>query len=276
MLSGLLCLLLWQRLALGLPFYQSSAGENDKDDSASWRAGGHIVLVEDNPTIQQQVRKILTDAGYLVDVVGNGKEALESIDRVRYDLCLMDMFMPVKDGPETTREIRRREVENGYPHLPIIGISAGSDAERDLFRQNGTDDFMPKPINRSALLAIVEKWIGQRRESDDSAGDGEEVGRERNASASSADLDSWQAGQQPIRALLAEDNTANQLAVARLLESEGCIVKCVVDGDQAVQAVEVGLPRMLLLRLGLILTRLLVVGSINTMCRLYSIHATSS
>ena len=188
-----------------------------------------------------------------MDVVGNGKEAWDSIARVRYDMCFMDLFMPVRDGPETTREIRQKEKENGQLHLPIVGVSSGGEEERQLCLQSGADDYMQKPMHPEILLQMVEKWIScpfMLPTARTNAPPNETVSAETvmaplpspgvalkpstsvPASAPLRPLD------RTVRVLLAEDNRANQLALTRLMQSEGCLVVAAMNGEEALEAIK--------------------------------------
>lgn len=100
---------------------------------------------------------LLKKAGYRVDVVGNGRLAVEAVEKKQYDLILMDVQMPVMDGLEATRKIRRQEWGR---HNIIIAMTAHSlkgDKERCL--DAGMDDYISKPIAPQELFTLIEKWI---------------------------------------------------------------------------------------------------------------------
>jgi PAS domain S-box-containing protein len=114
------------------------------------------VLVADDNEINQVVAcKFLQKLGYQVEVVGNGREAVDSIARTRYDVVFMDCIMPEMDGYEAAREIRRREQET-KGHLPIIALTGSASAEdAQLCKQAGMDDVMIKPVNLPALRTAL-------------------------------------------------------------------------------------------------------------------------
>lgn len=127
--------------------------------------GGHILLAEDNYINQQVATHMLTAAGFTVDVVGNGAEALAALGRGRYDLILMDVQMPVMDGVEATRRIRADEGPGR--HIPIIAMTAHAMAgAEESYRTAGMDDYVSKPVEYQAFLSKVRSWAGRGRAPD--------------------------------------------------------------------------------------------------------------
>lgn len=119
---------------------------------------GHVLLVEDNPVNQKVAVKMLEKLGCRVDVAGNGKEAVEEVERIRYALVFMDCQMPEMDGFEATRVIRERE--GAARHTPIIAMTANVMAEdRDNCLKAGMDDFVSKPVTTQALVAVLNRWL---------------------------------------------------------------------------------------------------------------------
>lgn len=118
-----------------------------------------ILVAEDNIVNQKFAQRLLEKSGFNVDVAANGKEVLQTIERIRYDLILMDVQMPEMDGLETTGQIRRYEKKNGG-HVPIIALTANAvkgDKERCL--EAGMDGYITKPVKRTHLLAAIEELI---------------------------------------------------------------------------------------------------------------------
>ena len=117
----------------------------------------HILLVEDNPVNQKLAKLMLTKAGYHVDVVNNGKEAVEKYTRSpeNFDLIFMDIQMPEMDGMEATETIRGE----GFNTIPIIAMTAHAmRGDRKRCLDAGMDDYITKPIKREAVFQIIEKW----------------------------------------------------------------------------------------------------------------------
>jgi CheY-like chemotaxis protein/HPt (histidine-containing phosphotransfer) domain-containing protein len=132
-----------------------------------------ILLVDDYDVNRIIASKHLESVGYRVDVAVDGSEAMAAIAAKRYDLVLMDIEMPVLDGWECTRKIRILENEDSSSEavrVPIIAMSGHvleSDTQR--YRRAGMDDCLAKPVERAPLLAIVEKWLDHRTQSDSAA-----------------------------------------------------------------------------------------------------------
>lgn len=114
-----------------------------------------ILLCEDNKTNQLIASKVLKKLGLQVDIANNGREGLALYKKNNYRLILMDMQMPVMDGLEASREIRR---EDGS--IPIIALTANVTIEdHELCKNAGMNAFLTKPLNSSLLSAEINKWL---------------------------------------------------------------------------------------------------------------------
>jgi signal transduction histidine kinase/DNA-binding response OmpR family regulator len=124
-----------------------------------------ILLVEDNPINQKLARLMLGRYGYDADLAANGLEAVEALDARSYDVILMDVQMPVLDGCEATRRIRRRWGSSPW----IIAMTANALAgDRDACLDAGMDDYLGKPVRPQALgAALVRAGEGLARTSVD-------------------------------------------------------------------------------------------------------------
>jgi two-component system, sensor histidine kinase and response regulator len=127
-------------------------------------AGLRILVAEDNPVNQQVLVRQAQRLGIDAEVVENGQEVLEALERSAYDAVLMDCQMPVMDGYAATREIREREARDGRPRLPIVAVTANAMREDfDRCREAGMDDFVAKPVALAALANAIERAVAASR-----------------------------------------------------------------------------------------------------------------
>ncbi len=136
-----------------------------KDEKTiEWQENSRILLVEDNPINQKVAINFLDKLGLKANVALNGAEALKLYERFSYDLILMDCQMPVMDGYEATRKIRKME-KNGKKHIPIIAMTAHSmpgDMEKCI--NAGMDDYIAKPFDPETFNTIIDKWLEKLNE----------------------------------------------------------------------------------------------------------------
>jgi signal transduction histidine kinase/DNA-binding response OmpR family regulator len=129
--------------------------------------GARVLVVEDNEPNQIVARGILEDAGLRVDLANNGREAVKAVARSTYDLVFMDLHMPLMDGYEATRRIRRNP---DHANLPIVAMTADAREEtQEACAVAGMNDHVTKPLDRLVLLANLVAWIAPvtDREKDD-------------------------------------------------------------------------------------------------------------
>ncbi|MFC2161322.1 response regulator [Acidobacteriota bacterium] len=118
-----------------------------------------ILVAEDNSINRKIALRTLEKAGYRADAVGNGKEVLTSLEKMPYNLVLMDVQMPEMDGLEATQTIRNKEKKTGS-HLPIIAMTAHAlKGDKEHFIEEGMDDYLSKPIHPGQLIEIIDKWV---------------------------------------------------------------------------------------------------------------------
>jgi len=116
-----------------------------------------ILVAEDNIINQKIACRILAQMGYIADVVGNGIEVLETLNRQHYDIVFMDVQMPELDGIQTTARILERWIPQERPKVIAMTANATQgDMERCMHA--GMDDFISKPILIDELKNILEKW----------------------------------------------------------------------------------------------------------------------
>ena len=123
-------------------------------------AGARILLVEDNEINQEVALDLLRHARLEVDLAENGQVALDRLQANDYALVLMDMQMPVMDGVEATRQLRRLP---GLAALPVVAMTANAQAaDRQRCLDAGMNDFIAKPIEPELLWQTLLKWIAPR------------------------------------------------------------------------------------------------------------------
>ncbi len=124
------------------------------------RRKARILLAEDNSINQQVALGILKKMGLTADASSNGREALDALKTLPYDLVLMDVQMPEMDGLEATRLIRDPHSEVLNRDIPVIAMTAYAmqgDKERCL--EAGVNDYITKPVSSRILAEIMEKWL---------------------------------------------------------------------------------------------------------------------
>ncbi|MFH1115585.1 MAG: response regulator [Pseudomonadota bacterium] len=119
--------------------------------------GARVLLAEDNEINQQVAKEILEQAGLVVSIADNGKEAVDMVKAGDFELVLMDIQMPVMGGFEATKEIRK---DAGFADLPIIAMTAHAMAgDREKSLESGMNDHVTKPVDPDQLLSALVRWI---------------------------------------------------------------------------------------------------------------------
>jgi CheY-like chemotaxis protein len=144
-----------QRAAITADTGHLPVSTNEAPDAPQQRAL-RILLVEDNEVNQIVESTLLKNMGHYADVTENGELAIKALEQRHYDLVLMDCQMPVMDGFETTRRIRKNPA---WRELPVIAVTANvMQGDRDDCFASGMNDYITKPYNRSQLSAAIMRW----------------------------------------------------------------------------------------------------------------------
>ncbi|MBR6003577.1 MAG: response regulator [Lachnospiraceae bacterium] len=124
--------------------------------------GKQALLVEDNEINAEIAMLVLQDMGFKVDWVSNGAEAVENFgisETGYYSLVIMDIMMPVMDGLEATKLIRRLDREDAKS-VPIVAITANAFPEdKEASYQNGVTSFVTKPYGKQQLQQVIETLL---------------------------------------------------------------------------------------------------------------------
>ena len=146
------------------PPVETRSGEASMDEPVAverrpqyWgRTARRILLAEDGVINQQVAVRLLEERGHSVEVVNNGRAAVERVAEQPFDVVLMDVQMPDMDGIEATAAIRQAEAQTGG-HVPIIAMTAHAmKGDRERFLAAGMDGYVAKPVRPHELYAAVE------------------------------------------------------------------------------------------------------------------------
>jgi len=122
-----------------------------------------ILVVDDTVDNIRLLKNILEKRGHSVSVAENGAEAVEAVKNSHFELVLMDIEMPIMDGIHATRIIRAWEKKNQRDPVPIIAITAHAlKGYREKCLASGMDEYFTKPMKKTTLAALVERWTDAR------------------------------------------------------------------------------------------------------------------
>jgi PAS domain S-box-containing protein len=119
-----------------------------------------VLLAEDNRVNQRLALRLLEKRGHLVVLAEDGAQAVEELQKQKFDLVLMDVQMPVMDGVEATAAVRLREKTTGA-HIPIIAMTAHAmEGDRERFLDSGMDGYVSKPVHSRELFEAIDSLLG--------------------------------------------------------------------------------------------------------------------
>ena len=117
-----------------------------------------VLVVDDDPVIVRTLRAYLERAGYLVTEAHHGLEALQRVKENKPDLILLDVLMPMLDGFKVARMLK---FDKNYKDIPIIVLtSRATEAEREIGKKVGADEYLCKPYKISHVLNVVGNYLG--------------------------------------------------------------------------------------------------------------------
>lgn len=142
---------------------KEQAGDAGKDMFTFTLPEATILLVDDNEINREVAQALLEPFEMKIDVVSNGKEALDLVQQNHYDLVFMDHYMPVMDGVEATRRIRSLEGDY-YKNLPILALTADAvQGVKEEFLAAGMNDFVSKSIAMKDITSALTRWIPKNK-----------------------------------------------------------------------------------------------------------------
>jgi two-component system, sensor histidine kinase and response regulator len=192
-----------------------------------------ILVAEDNQVNQQVATGLITKLGHRVDIAANGREAVEAICNLPYDLILMDVQMPEMDGFEATAAIRR--LNGGRADVPIIAMTANAmEGDPQKCLDAGMDDYIAKPVDRRKLANAIGYWSARRS-------GGVEIAPPPELEPAAApkpapELEPEPAPDHKSAILVVEDDPISRRILAGLLKEEGRVIDTAVNGAEAVAA----------------------------------------
>jgi signal transduction histidine kinase/DNA-binding response OmpR family regulator/HAMP domain-containing protein len=146
-----------------IPLITRYSLQDAREPAASLR----ILLAEDNAVNQRLASRLLEKRGHVVVVAGNGREALEALEKGGFDLIFMDVQMPVMDGFEATAAIREKEGASGI-RLPIVALTAHAmKGDREKCLAGGMDGYLTKPIRPQELDELLQSYLARHAETKD-------------------------------------------------------------------------------------------------------------
>lgn len=130
------------------------------DSEKSRVVGSHILLADDDTIVQMVTSRVLEQAGYTVDVVDNGLQAIKALETTEYAMVVMDCSMPEMDGFTATRCIRAADSRVINPQIPVIALTALSmEGDREKCFEAGMTDHVSKPVTSELLVAAIENCL---------------------------------------------------------------------------------------------------------------------
>lgn len=216
---------------------QKSGKKKIKPVTPESLTGKKVLIVDDNRNNLDILTHLLTAAGMEVVTLTRGSDVLPMLEigikaRVPFDLCILDIQMPDVSGYEVAKLIRR--TNSLTPDLPLLAFTSSYSRRSKTFKDAGFDGFLPKPIQRSRLIEVLEQMLGKRKATEKEKKEEPEANeKEKQIMTRHSIVDE---AKQSTRILLAEDNPINQKLARFMLTKAGYQVEVVNNGKEAVDA----------------------------------------
>ncbi len=120
----------------------------------------HVLVVDDDPMIRHLIGTILERYQIKSDFAVNGYSALEKWKSVRYQAIMMDINMPVMDGFEVVKQIRKKEKETNRPYTPVIAVTSVA-SRNDSMKTAGFDHYIKKPFSIPQFAEVINLFLNQ-------------------------------------------------------------------------------------------------------------------
>ena len=141
----------------------SQEADADQTEFPEYR-GARVLLVDDNQINLEIAAALLEPFGMQIDCVTSGRDSVRAVSEVDYDIVFMDHMMPGMDGVQALKAIRKLPGEK-YEKLPIIALTANATLDaQEMFRAEGFNEFLPKPIDMKKVREILRKFLIQKEE----------------------------------------------------------------------------------------------------------------
>ncbi len=150
-------------LAQALPDTRSPAAADSSAEGARFR-GLNVLVAEDHPVNELLMCKLLQRWGCQTRVAHDGQQAVDEWSRGGVDLVLMDVQMPGTNGLQATRMIREQEILRGWPHTPVVAVTANAmNGDREVCLAAGMDGYAAKPVSPKALMQAMDEALARAR-----------------------------------------------------------------------------------------------------------------
>lgn len=120
-----------------------------------------ILLVDDNPLMQQLMGRFLSDLGYGVSVVGRADDAIRVAQQESPSLLIIDLRLPDRDGPDVLAALRALP---GCAHIPAIAISGMDESSIRSSLSQGFNDYLVKPVDLDRFESVIAQYVGKRHQ----------------------------------------------------------------------------------------------------------------